>query len=183
MNGWGRVEPRVVQGRGLTRLGALLGIALLATLGGCGPSTPTPPRLGERYEGPAVRVAFGQVHQGAPETEGAAQIFAAFDPVQLRGTWTQSGELSSAEWSPLDLHPLASMRFCINHRAPCEPVGDWQPFELVVERSIAVSPAERAQLWLGATFRDGEGNVVPAFIEPSSPQQVVSVSLELKGED
>lgn len=161
----------------------LTALVLAAALAGCAGSSGAERPIGERYEGPAVRVTFGRSRSEASSPDGAVRIFAAFDPVLLRGTWAPGGELSSAEWSPLDLHPIQAMRVCFSHTGPCRPEGQWRPYELVLERTVSESAVVQGQLWLGAAFRDADGSPVLAFVDPSAPRAVISTSLTLSGGD
>lgn len=152
--------------------------ALALLIAGCGHAEPSTPAIGEEYEGPAVRVTIG----GSMQVSDAARtvrIFAAFDPVLLRGTWGHAGVLDSAKWSPMDLHPVDSMRVCFSRDGPCQPEGEWRPYEVVVERTVSVAHEESARIWLGAAFRDVNDEPVPAFVDPSAPQDLISASIRL----
>jgi len=137
---------------------AVLGLTACA-----GPTLNANPAPGTR---PAVRVTW-QIHQQQPDT-----AVAAFDPVELR--ISQAGE---AAWSPLDLHPLAEMRYCLDWQSPCVPDGNWQPYQLAVEFSLEGGPAGADELWLGAAFRGRDAQPIEAFVDPADPQLVVQVLL------
>ncbi|MDX1599914.1 MAG: hypothetical protein R3191_00210 [Anaerolineales bacterium] len=148
----------------------------------CGQVEPGTPPIGERLEEPAVRVTVGR-SRSTPTADRAARFFAAFDPVMLRGTWAQGGGLDSPQWSPLDLHPVETMRVCFSQSGPCQPQGEWQTYELIIERTVSLTGEGRERVWIGAEFRDVEGRPVLAFVDPSAPQDLISTSLQLLPRD
>ena len=158
---------------------ATAGAVFMAACGQAGASTPV---VGKKFEGPAVRVTVGR-SRSTPAADRSVHVLAAFDPVLLRGTWAQGGLLESPQWSPMDLHPVESMRVCFRQSGPCQPAGEWRPYELVVERTLSLNEEGSERVWIGAEFRDVDGRPVLVFVDPRAPKDLISTSLHLSPRD
>ena len=105
----------------------------------------------------------------------APRLVISMDPVSHRHSVIEG--VPAAEWSPLDLHPIAEMRSCIGLERHCRPGGEWRPF--VLAESHALPTEFSGIVWIALEFRQADGTPVPAFYTPGEMYELLRLPLNL----
>lgn len=143
------------------------------------PGTSTPAPINESV--PTKAILIESPVPGATTAGTRTTLQFTFRPILYQAFVDANGNISGFSQREWIAPNVIEMRTCISPNQPCTPGGDWQPFQDQLTETIDVNWLGQRDVYLGAEFRDSQGNSVPSskggYDEPPQPMTQIKLSL------
>ncbi len=129
------------------------------------PAPTTSPSRARGEKIPVAKLSIAPVTDAQPGNR--VSVTARVEPMILETGLTPSGAtfVSLTKWENAN---LTQMRFCIELARACAPEGEWHAFQAEWQTTFDVDWLGERVFWLGAQFRDANGQPIRAYISSSA---------------